>query len=304
MPRFYDEANPALNSFRRINAEVVKRRKKKYQGETAATPVVSGAAAQFDNLRQRLVAMQVGLTDLSQTIGLSASARSPATVIDRFVSTASNLSGQVSNTRDFFVRQMKRSVNGFSSDEVAEILELTRSLNRDLMSSLTTLEDRAENPRGRQASRDFASSSLNVLETFARSLNELLNMIADAVASYKQSGVGAGRKRIIKCGGDHTIGHSIRQMINANPYPRLNEPIRTIPRITMPVRPISIREIPDARFFRKIGGAELYSQEPVLKGGTAVASRVGLQFGNPFTGLGPFPPRNTQDLKDLPRRFL
>jgi len=304
MPRFYDEANPALNSFRKVNAEIVKRRKKKYQGETAATPVVSGAPAQFDNLRQRLVAMQVGLTDLSQTIGLSASARSPATVIDRFVSTASNLSGQVSNTRDFFVRQMKRNVNGFSSDEVAEILELTRSLNRDLMSSITTLEDRAENPRGRDASRTFAINSLNVLETFATQLNALLNMIADAVASYKQSGVGAGRKRIIKCGGDHTIAHTIKQMINANPYPRLNEPIRTMPITTMPVRPISIREIPDARFFRKIGGAELYSQEPVLKGGTAVAFREGLQFGNPFTGLGPFPPRNTQDLKDLPRRFL
>lgn len=302
MPRFKDEENPALNSFRRINAEVVKRRKKKYALQEEAPSTTRGeTTGQFDNLRQRLVEMNVSLTDLSQTIKLSGSASSPSTVIDRFVSIASNLSGQVSNTRDFFVRQLKRSFNSFSDDEITEVASLIRSLREKLFVSIDTLQTRAVNPRGREALRTFAVNSIQVLMSFAEQLNSLLNMMDDAVKSYKQSGVGAGRNRVIKCGGMHTLPFN---PINALPFPRLNDqmyPITTLPYPRQPIRRIG--EIPDARFFRKIGGAELYSQEPVLKGG-ATAYRTGLNFGNKFTDLGPYPPRNTQDLKDLPRRFL
>jgi hypothetical protein len=317
MPRFYDEENPALNSFRKVNAEVVRRRKKKYAEQPQAQAPVSGSPAQFDDLRQRLVAIDVGMSDLNQTINLSSASTTPSTVIDRFVSTASNLSGQVSNTRDFVVRKLKRNLNSFSGDEVAEINGLVQSLQQKLSSSLATLQDRIANPRGQnwRARELFNQNVLGVLQTFTTGLTELIQIIGDAVASYKQSGVGAGRKRVLKCGGQsqtHVLEKylSTHPQINALPFPRLNDQLITP--LYQPIRkPIGLPnpfhtmpELPDARFFRKIGGAELYSHEPVMKGGQGVASRRGLQFGNPFTKLGPFPPRNTQDLKDLPRRFL
>jgi hypothetical protein len=307
MPRFYDEENPALNSFRKINAEVVRRRKNKYKDQEAVqlAPVSTGAT--FDDLRQRLVTLDVGLSDLRETVKLSASARSPSTVIDRFVSIASNLSGLVSNTRDFVVRKLKRNLNNFSSEEVAEIGGMVRALSQKLTDATSTLQSRLESAPSR-ALVNFNQESLNVLKLFDTGLTDLLQMLGDAVASYKQSGVGAGRRRIIKCGGQSPSLDSFP--FNALPFSRLNDQMRPdynrIPRYTDPTIEPRVRmpEIPDARFFRKIGGAEIYSHESVLKGGQGVASRKGMQFGFPQFLLGAHPPRNTQDLKNLPRRFL
>ena len=282
MPRFYDEENPALNSFRKVNAEVVKRRKTKYKTKEPIAPSVSGTPEIFDNLRQRLVAIDVGLNELSETIRLSESARSPSTVIDRFVSLSSNLSGQVSNTRDFVVRKLKRNLNSLTSEEVAEIGTIVQSLSQKLDKSVSILQDRISTATSR-ARELFSERTLDVLQDFTSGLQELLQILGDSVASYRQSGVGAGRR-----GGKYTT----LPIRNRTPIGLAN-PVYILP------------DMPDARYFRKIGGAELYSQEPVLKGGSPASYRVGLdKSANPYTHLGRLAPRNTHDLRDLPRRFL
>jgi len=299
MPRFYDEKNIALNSFRKINEEVVRRRKTKYEEKPA--PLVAKTPELFDNLRERLEAIDVGVSDLRETIKLSGAATSPSTVIDRFVSTASNLSGKISNTRDFVVRKLKRDMNSFSSEEVSEIGVMVKSLGVKLGDAVDTLQGRITNARGRNrlAIELFNQRALDVIQQFTSGLTELLQMLNDAVQSYKKSGGMYG-------GSKYPITTMPVERVRMNLFPRLDDMMSPRPVDSVnPVIPIrSIREIPDARFFRKIGGAELYSHEPVMKGGTAVAYRKGLQFGNPFTSLGQFPPRNTQDLTDLPRRFL
>jgi hypothetical protein len=46
------------------------------------------------------------------------------------------------------------------------------------------------------------------------------------------------------------------------------------------------------------------SKSDRVVGGQGPAGREPFQFTTFASGLGPFPPRNTQDLRDLPRRFL
>lgn len=314
MPRFYDEKNPALNSFRKINAEVTRRRKAKYTDQEAKQAQQTSSGESYDDLRQRLVAIDVGMSDLLETIRLSENATSPTTVIDRFVSTASNLSGLVSNTRDFAVRKLKRNLNTFSSDEITDTNLMVQTISQKLTSAMAILQERIDNPRGQnwRARELFNQRTLDVLRNFTTGLTDLVRILMDAVASYRQSGVGGGRKRVIKCGGQSQTHvaekyNSARSPFNALPFSRLNDQLLHPPTFLPLPRPNigrTIGDAPDARYFRKIGGAELYSQEPVLKGGQGVASRKGLQFGFPQFLIGQFPPRNTQDLKDLPRRFL
>lgn len=311
MPRFYDEANPALNSFRKVNAEVVKRRKKSVKGEAVLRP--QGVQdpkdlALFEGFTARISAVYTAVTEIYNTLALQNLRGGRDVVIDRFVATSVNAGKLTRDLKDFYFRKMNRSFNRLTPAEVDTSAQYITETHGELMKINEQIDDMSARARG--GILVFVNEIEETLDrNFGNELDELLDLITDGLIAYKQglSGagqpVGAGRKRVIKCGGDHTVEHSLKQIINANPYPRLNEPIRTFPITTMPIKPISIREIPDARFFRKIGGAELYSHEPVLKGG-GTAYRVGLNFGNPFTGLGQFPPRNTQDLEDLPRRFL
>jgi len=251
MPRFLNETHPDINSFRRVNKEIVKRRRKKYS--TFQTPVMpTGAiepvAPKYEEFKQKLVALNASMTDLRETVRLSATSTTPSTVIDRFVSTTTNIGGQVTNLTDYFTRQLNRNLNSFSDSEIQEIKVLNYKIQELLFESIVELQERIADRRGRnwRARELFNTRSLNLITNFAQPLGDLLGMINDAIRSYKQSGIGAGRSR--RC------------------------------------------------------GAELYSQEPVLKGGEAL--RTGMNFSNPFTRLGPYPPRNTQDLQQLPRRFL
>ena len=320
MPRFYDEANPALNSFRRINAEVVKRRKKKYANQEAVSRPQGiqdpKDLALYEGFTARISAVYTAVTEIYNTLALQNLRGGRDVVIDRFVATSVNAGKLTRELQDYYFRKMNRSFNKFTPSEVDSCAKYATETHGELMNINEQLDDMSARARGRILA--FVNEIEETIDrNFGNELDELLDLITDGLLAYRQglSGVGqpagAGRKRVIKCGGQsqmHTIEkfRSSHPPFNALPFPRLNDQTRP-PITTLPFpRPIdrSVGEIPDARFFRKIGGAELYSHEPVMKGGQGVASRVGMQFGNPFTKLGPFPPRNTQDLKDLPRRFL
>jgi len=320
MPRFYDEANPALNSFRRINAEVVKRRKKKYANQEAVSRPQGiqdpKDLALFEGFNARISAVYTAVEEIFSILTLQNLRGGADVVIDRFVASSVNAGKLSRDLQDYYFRKMNRNFNKFTPSEVESSATFTTGTQGLLEGIIGMLDDMYRRARGR-APRDFIDNIREVIRSnFGSELETTLELITDGINTYRQSGVapqpaGAGRKRVIKCGGQsqmHTIEkfRSSHPPFNALPFPRLNDQTRP-PITTLPFpRPIdrSVGEIPDARFFRKIGGAELYSHEPVMKGGQGVASRVGMQFGNPFTKLGPFPPRNTQDLKDLPRRFL
>jgi hypothetical protein len=324
MPRFYDEANPALNSFRRINAEVVRRRKKKYANQAQAL-VPQGVQdpkdlALYEGFTARISSVYTAVTEIYNTLALQNLRGGRDVVIDRFVATSVNAGKLTRELQDYYFRKMNRSFNKFTTSEVDSCAKYTTETHGELMNINEQIDDMAGRARGRTL--EFVNEIEETIDrNFGNDLDELLDLITDGLIAYKQglSGVGqpagAGRKRVIKCGGQsqmHTQEkfNTTHSGWNAFPFGRLNDQTRPDPhRILLPVDPtmnprVRVPEIPDARFFRKIGGAELYSHEPVMKGGQGVASRVGLQFGNPFTKLGPYPPRNTQDLKDLPRRFL
>jgi hypothetical protein len=320
MPRFYDEANPALNSFRRINAEVVKRRKKKYANQDAVSRPQGiqdpKDLALYEGFTARISAVYTAVTEIYNTLALQNLRGGRDVVIDRFVATSVSAGRLVRELQDFYFRKMNRSFNRFTPSEVDSSAKYTTETHGELMNINEQLDNMSARARGRIL--EFVNEIEETIDrNFGNELDELLDLITDGLISYKQgiSGVGqpegAGRKRVIKCGG-RTQLHNAENYIashpifNTLPFPRLNDqmrpPITTLP-FPRPNIDRRIGEIPDARFFRKIGGAELYSHEPVLKGG-ATAYRTGLNFGNPFTDLGPHPPRNTQDLKNLPRRFL
>jgi hypothetical protein len=320
MPRFYDEANPALNSFRRINAEVVRRRKKKYANQ--ALPVAPQGVqdpkdlALYEGFNARITALYTAVNEIFNILTLQNLTGGRDVVIDRFVASSVNAGKLTQDLKDYYFRKMNRNFNRFTPDEVDSANTYTGGVGQLLIGIIGMLNEMHGRARG-GAPRNFVENIQETIRSnFATELGELLDLLNDGITTYRQSGeapqpAGAGRKRIIKCGGQsqtHTMEkyNAIHPPFNALPFPRLNDqtrpPITTLP-YPLPIDR-RIGEIPDARFFRKIGGAELYSHEPVMKGGQGVASRVGLQFGNPFTSLGPHPPRNTQDLKNLPRRFL
>jgi hypothetical protein len=220
--------------------------------------------------------------------------------------------------QDYYFRKMNRNFNKFTPSEVDQSSTFTTGTQELLRGIIGMIDDMYRRARG-GAPRNFIDNIREVIRSnFGEELETTLELITDGINTYRQSGVapqpaGAGRKKVIKCGGQsqtHTIEkfRSSHPSFNLLPFPRLNDQlITTLPYpkpIGLPNPFHNIQEIPDARFFRKIGGAELYSHEPVMKGGQGVASRRGMQFGFPNFLLGPYPPRNTQDLKDLPRRFL
>jgi hypothetical protein len=334
MPRFKDEKNPALNEFRRINAEVVRRRKKKYANQESLiprTPVGQDPRdlALYEGFIARLSALYTAVNEIFTTLTLQNLTGGRDVIIDRFVATSVNAGRLTRDLKDYFFRKMSRSLNRFSPAEVESSATYTNNIQQlelGITGMLNEMEGRA---RGR--AREFV---LNIMATLGQNykdeLDELIGFIIDGINSYSQPGISLGATPTLEIGAGFTGAPHIRvnrrrsggqsqihfaekvisthRPFNALPFSRLNDQVRA-PITTMPYpRPIDIRrsveEIPDARFFRKIGGAELYSHEPVMKGGQGVASRVGLQFGFPQFLNGPYPPRNTQDLKDLPRRFL
>jgi hypothetical protein len=325
MPRFYDEANPALNSFRKINAEVVKRRKKKYANQAQAL-VPQGVQdpkdlALYEGFTARISSVYTAVTEIYNTLALQNLRGGRDVVIDRFVASSVNAGKLTRELQDYYFRKMNRSFNKFTPSEVDSCAKYATETHGELININEQLDDMSARARGRIL--EFVNEIEETIDrNFGNDLDDLLELITDGLISYKQGlggegqPMGAGRKKVIKCGGQsqtHTAEKYLasNHQFNALPFPRLNDqlrpPITTLPfpkPIGMPNPFHNITEIPDARFFRKIGGAELYSHEPVMKGGQGVAYRVGLQFSNPFTKLGPYPPRNTQDLKDLPRRFL
>lgn len=317
MPRFYDEANPALNSFRKVNAEVVKRRKKKYANQAQAL-VPQGVqdprdVALYEGFIARISVVYSAVTEIYNTLALQGLKGGADVVIDRFVSTSVNAGRLTRELKDFYFRKMNRSFNRFTPAEVDTCAQYTTETHAELMNINETVDDMSGRARGKTLS--FVNRIEETLDrNFGNELDDLLTLIGDGLIAYKQgiSGmggtepveIGAGRRRVIKCGGKSQT--HMMEKFNALPFSRLNDQMRILPHqpIGLPNPFYKTPEIPDSKYFKMIGGAELYSQEPVLKGGQGVASRKGLQFGNPFTGLGPYPPRNTQDLKDLPRRFL
>jgi len=321
MPRFYDEENPALNSFRRINAEVVKRRKKKYaiQAQSLTPQGIQDPKdlALYEGFIARISAVFTAGAEIFEILSLQNLTGGRDVVIDRFVATSVNAGRLTRDLQDYYFRKMNRNFNRFTPEEVETASNYTNGLQQQLTGITGMLNEMLARARGGRPRNFIREIQETIRGNFGEELNNLTNILQDGIETYKQSGVavqpaGAGRKRVIKCGGQSQI-HQVEKFnashpkFNTLPFPRLNDqmrpPITTLP-FPKPSVDRSVVEIPDARFFRKIGGAELYSHEPVLKGGQGVASRKGMQFGFPQFLLGPHPPRNTQDLKDLPRRFL
>jgi hypothetical protein len=224
MPRFLHPDAPALNSLNTAKKRVIKRQKDKYQDSQSfqKQSILRGeaekvASALYDQFYSLLTNFATVLFEIENVVSVLERGEVRGSVlVERFISSATASFKGVELIREFLSRRLKYNLNIFSPDQIASLFSVYQYIDSTIQEIDGVIEGLPEPQQGELTSLmagweptwtilDKELAPLFENYKYGLSADDAGYFIPDD-SSVASSVSGAGRRRILKCGGTSPAG--------------------------------------------------------------------------------------------------